>query len=166
MTNQSSFASRDYRRLIAAIVLALLIGAGAGYFGSIASGARQSTATSVITSTVTSTTTQFPCSQKPLQESFNSYASRNGTGIAEIDYPVLLLAPGSEGTLCVNPPNPSYSSVVRSYSVFDAANASQISKGISLTESPLNATIPPYGNATVIYTVKASNSSSGAYGIV
>ena len=151
-------------------VLALLIGVVAGYFGSIAGGVRQLTATSVITSvqtsTVTSTITQFPCSQKPLEESIHSSAFRNGTGLAEIDYPVFALSPGSQGTLCVTYTNNSNAPLSHpSYLAFHWPNTSQTSSGISVTESPLNASIPPHGNATVIYTVKASNSSSGAYGL-
>lgn len=158
------------------IVLALLLGVSVGYFGSVAGGvgkATQVTTTSIVTSTETSTITstinQFPCSQKPLQEKsgYNSAStSLNGTGLAEIDYPVFALAPGSQGSFCVSYTNDSNSSLSNlSYLAFDWTNASQTSNGISVVESPTDASVPPHGNATVIYTVKASNSSTGAYGL-
>jgi hypothetical protein len=115
------------------------------------------------TTTVTSTMNQNPCLQSPLQESHTSSSFPNGTGAAEIDYPVFALAPGAQGTICVTVSNASNSTVPEpSLAAYAWGNSSEAT-GISFSENPANASIPPRSNVTVFYTLKPSSISAGPY---
>ena len=152
------------------LVLLLLVGASAGYFGGLMTGTGSRTTTSLVTSTVTQTSTvtttvnESPCSQAPLTQSSHSSAFPNGTGSAKIDYPVFALAPGSTASLCVSYSNASNSTLSPySISAFYWGNESKAPTRVSIAENPANQSIPPDANETVIYTLNASALSSGEY---
>jgi hypothetical protein len=107
-----------------------------------------------------------PCIQKPPEPTHSVRVFRNGTFVANSSYPVFALQPGSTGTFCLNYSNP-YSSTVSGFplSVFDWKNWSSLPEGFSLSEYPGSINLPPGHNDTIIYTVTASNSSAGNYGL-
>ena len=73
------------------------------------------------------------------------------------------LAPRAQGTFCVTISNPSNSSLPEpSLAAFDWANDTAAT-GISFSENPTNASIPPDSNVTVVYTTEPSSTSAGAY---
>jgi len=147
--------------------LALLVGAGVIYFGDVV-GSKTSTTqpTSAVSSSgsTTTPTSASPCSQVPLRQSSRNSVLPNGTGSAEIDYPVFAVAPGSTVTVCfsyVNTSNASLSAFP--VTAYNWENTPIPSNQISISENLSNQSIPPHSNATAVYTMKVSDSAAGAY---
>lgn len=83
--------------------------------------------------------------------------------MAQLDYPVYTINPGAHGTFCVTISNPSTSpEPAPALEPFDWAN-STISNGISVSEDPPNAIVPPESDVTVFYTLQSAMTSAGAY---
>ena len=91
-----------------AVIIALIVGASVGYSG-IAGNA--STKTETLTTTFVKTVTvsqnvSVPCQVGPWSPESNSTVLTNGTVTTRVSWPVFLMKPGSQATVCVAYHNP------------------------------------------------------------
>ncbi len=109
-----------------------------------------------------------PCAERPINQSTQAEGFANGTEIVNYVDPVFGLLPGNIGTLCMSYTNISNTSSWSgfNYTAFYWDNFSSIKPtGISFVENPGDLIIPARQTATVVYTVEASNSSAGYFGL-
>ncbi len=102
-----------------------------------------------------------PCAERPAKQTTESKAYTNGTEIVKFSYPVLALAAGSLGTICVDYHNGSTTDPWSgfAYTAFDPKNGTIPAKGISITDNSSNLSIPPGHDSTVVYVIRASSAN-------
>ena len=102
-----------------------------------------------------------PCAERPAKQTTESKAYTNGTEIVKFSYPVLALAAGSLGTICVSyhngPTADPWSGFA--YTPFDPKNGTLPARGISITDNSSNLSIPPGHDSTVVYVIRASSAN-------
>ena len=171
-------------------MVALIVGAGIGYSG-IAGNASTKTetlttatarvSTEIVTSETTLMTTSVrtvtltqnisvPCQVGPWSPESNSIVLPNGTVVTQVFWPVFLMKPGSQATVCViyhNPYNQTIPANVGAEIFAWGPNASALYRSPRLTINASQNTLAlSLGqNATLVFGLDALSNSIGFYGL-